>query len=103
MFEYVVGLEVIDDEIYSEYRKNMMPILKTFKGGFGYDFKIDEVLKSEVKAPINRVFTIFFPDKQTADDFFSDSEYLKIKETYFEKSVKSTTIIAEVTKNKDDE
>jgi len=97
LFEYVVGLDVIDDELYDVYRKNMMQILKKYKGGFHYDFRIKEVLKKEVEEGINRVFTIYFPTKKIADDFFENEEYLKVKEKYFKKSVKSTTIIAEVT------
>lgn len=98
VFEYVVGLEVVDDKMYDEYRKNMMPILKSFRGGFHYDFRIDEVLKTQSEDSINRVFTIYFPNKKTADSFFSDSLYLKVKEKYFEKSVRSMTIIAECEK-----
>jgi len=98
MFEYVVGLEVTDDEMYSEYRKNMMPILKSFRGGFHYDFKIEEVLKTQSEDSINRVFTIYFPNKKVADEFFSNEEYLRVKEKYFVKSVKSMTIIAECEK-----
>jgi len=98
MFEYVVGLEVVDDEMYSEYRKNMMPILKSFRGGFHYDFRIQEVLKTQSADSINRVFTIYFPNRKTADEFFSSEEYLKVKEKYFEKSVNSMTIIAECEK-----
>jgi len=95
MFEYVVGLDVKDDDLYSEYRKNMMPILESFRGGFRYDFRIEEVLKTQSEENINRVFTIYFPNKKTADEFFSDSVYLKVKEKFFDKAVRSTTIIAE--------
>lgn len=45
--EMLVGLNVIDDEAYQSYRDEMMPILKNYGGGFGYDFKVSEVLKSE--------------------------------------------------------
>lgn len=90
----LVGLNVIDDEKYQEYRKAMRPILSEFEGDFGYDFKIAEVLMSESEDTINRVFTINFPDKETVDAFFSNAEYLKVKEQYFEKSVESTTLIS---------
>ena len=97
-YEMLVGLEVTDDTIYNEYRAAMKPILYNYGGGFGYDFKIDEVLKSEVEENINRVFTINFPDEDTMNKFFSDEEYLKAKTKYFEKSVKSITIISEYTR-----
>jgi uncharacterized protein (DUF1330 family) len=35
-FERIMGLEVINDEVYQQYRKHMMPILHTFGGSFGY-------------------------------------------------------------------
>lgn len=92
--EMLVGLNVVDDEAYQSYRDEMMPILKSYGGGFGYDFKVSEVLKSKTDAPINRVFTIYFSNKVAMDSFFSNDQYLKIKQQYFEKSVADTTLIA---------
>jgi len=43
--ELLVGLNVIVDEAYQLYRDEMTPILLSYGGGFGYDFKISEVLK----------------------------------------------------------
>jgi len=90
----LVGLNVIDDEEYQLYRDEMSPILLSYGGGFGYDFKLSEVLKSKTEAPINRVFTIYFSNEDSMNSFFSNDEYLKIKERHFEKSVNDTTIIA---------
>ncbi len=92
--ETLVGLHVVDEEGYQMYRDQMMPILESYDGGFRYDFKVSEVLKSKTKAPINRVFTISFPDQDSKDSFFSNNEYLKIRQRHFEKSVTDTTIIA---------
>ncbi|AZZ98622.1 DUF1330 domain-containing protein [Pseudoalteromonas sp. R3] len=94
MYEYLVGLEVSDDEVYSQYRAAMMPILVRYRGGFGFDFIVSEVLKSETDKPINRVFTIYFPSKEVADEFFSDPDYLEVKARYFEASVAHTSIIS---------
>lgn len=94
-FEMVVGLEVIDDVVYANYRAAMTPLLATYGGGFRYDFKILEVLKNESGQPINRVFTIFFKDKKSRDAFFADPEYLKIRNEFFQTSVESTTFISE--------
>lgn len=93
-YEMLVGLDVLDDCLYQEYRKEMKPILATYGGGFGYDFKVAEMLKSEVDTEINRVFTIFFKDSDAMDDFFSDPDYLKVKQQYFDASVGSMTIIS---------
>jgi len=94
VIEMIVGLNVVDDKAYQSYRDEMMPILKTYGGGFGYDFKVSEVLKSTTEAPINRVFTIYFSNEDSMNSFFSNDDYLKIKQRHFEKSVTDTTIIA---------
>ncbi len=92
--EMLVGLHVIDDGTYQVYRNEMTPILKRYGGGFGYDFKIADVLKSKTPAPINRVFTISFPNAATKNAFFSNEEYLKVRQRHFEKSVTDTTMLA---------
>ncbi len=98
-FEMLVGLNVIDDETYQAYRNAMNPILATNGGCLGYDFKVSEVLLSEADEVINRVFTIRFPDSGAKESFFSDPDYIRAKEQYFEKSVSSTTVIAGYEKN----
>ncbi len=92
--ETLVGLHVVDEAGYQAYREEMMPILKSYGGKFWYDFKVSEVLESKTKAPINRVFTIAFPNQDSKDSFFSNNEYLKIRQRHFEMSVTDTTIIA---------
>lgn len=92
--ERLVALFVTNDDLYNKYRKNMLPILESYGGGFGYDFSISEVLKSKVNEPINRVFTIYFKNEKAMDDFFSDEEYLKIRKQYYEPAVSATTVIA---------
>ena len=94
MFEMLVGLEVSDANVYQQYRTAMKPILQHYGGGFGYDFVVSEVLLSQVEEPINRVFTINFPNQQKMDEFFSNEEYLAVKAEFFERSVNHTTIIA---------
>jgi len=94
VIEMIVGLNVVDDKAYQSYRDEMTPILKIYGGGFGYDFKVSEVLKSTTEAPINRVFTIYFSNEDSMNSFFSNVDYLKIKQRHFEKSVTDTTIIA---------
>jgi uncharacterized protein (DUF1330 family) len=98
MFEILVGLKVKDSELYQEYRKHMTPILAKYGGGFSYDFIVDKTLKSSTTNEINRVFTIYFNDRKASEEFFSNSEYLEIRNIYFNKSVESTTIIAEYDK-----
>ena len=92
--ETLVALNVVDDEEYQAYRDQMMPILHRYGGGFGYDFRVSEVLRSETDAPINRVFPIHFPDEATKDAFFSNPEYLEIKQRHFQTSVTDITLVA---------
>ena len=92
--ERLVGLNVTDEDMYQQYREHMLPILQTYGGAFGYDFRVSEVLKSEVEAPINRVFTIFFESEESMDGFFVNEEYLEIRKKYYEPAVSATTIIS---------
>jgi uncharacterized protein (DUF1330 family) len=93
-YEILVGLNVLDDLIYEDYRAAMKPILSDYQGRFVYDFKVSEVLIAEDESDINRVFTINFSSKENMDGFFSDAQYLIVKEQFFIKSVGSTTIIS---------
>jgi uncharacterized protein (DUF1330 family) len=94
MLEMLVGLNITNQEEYSNYRKHMTPLLEKCGGGFGYDFKISEVLKSQTEDSINRLFTIHFPSEKEMDTFFSNEDYIQIKKDHFVDSVKSTTIIS---------
>lgn len=91
----LVGLRVVDPEGYRRYREAMTPILERFGGRFGYDFVVSEVLRSEVEAPIDRVFTIVFPDRAACEAFFADPEYQQARATHFAPAVSHTTIMAE--------
>lgn len=93
-YEMLVGLNVTDDVQYQEYRRAMTPILESYGGNFGYDFKIAVVLISQTDEPINRVFTIRFPNEEKKDRFFSDPAYTEVKSEYFQRAVESTNIIA---------
>lgn len=96
--ENLMAMHITDDASYTTYRRKMLPILEQYGGGFGYDFKISEVLKSEVNKPINRVFTIYFKDEAAMNAFFLDEEYISIKKAYFEKAVSSVVQIAKYQK-----
>lgn len=93
-YERIMGLNVIDDIEYQKYRDAMIPILTTYGGAFGFDFKVAEVLKSKTEAPINRVFTIDFPDEATMNAFFNDPGYLEAKAQHLDHSVNARTIIS---------
>lgn len=92
-YEMLVGLNVLDDHQYQDYRIAMKPILSAFGGSFVYDFKVSEVLMP-TQSEINRVFTLQFPDEKTKDRFFSDAEYLKVKTQYFDGSVGKIKILS---------
>lgn len=94
MFERIMGLDVVNHHLYQQYRQQMTPILESYGGRFGYDFLVSEVLIAKTDHPINRVFTIEFPDKETMDRFFSDRGYLDVKAQYLDHSIAHKTVIA---------
>jgi uncharacterized protein (DUF1330 family) len=90
--ELMVGLTVVDDAIYQQYREAMAPLLAAHGGGFRHDFTIGEVLRSTSQHPINRVFAIYFASKAQMEAFFAHPDYLAIKARYFERAVAGTTV-----------
>lgn len=94
MFERIMGLNVTDDIEYQKYREAMTPILKSFGGAFGFDFRVSEVLLSKSDDPINRVFTIDFPSRQTMEEFFSCPDYVAVQNKHLKHSINSKTIIS---------
>jgi uncharacterized protein (DUF1330 family) len=92
--ERLVGLFVTDDGMYQKYREAMLPVLQTYGGGFRYDFKISDVLKSETQEPINRVFAIYFENEHSMNQFFADEKYVEIRNKYYEPSVSAATVIS---------
>lgn len=94
-YEMIVGLQIKNDDVYTQYRNEMAPILENHGGGFRYDFKVSETLKNEEARPINRVFAIYFADRENMNNFFSHPDYLVVKSKFFESSVEATTIISE--------
>ena len=89
----IFGLEVRDEPIYRRYRDGMAPLLEGHGGAFGYDFIVSHVLKSETEAPINRVFTMVFPERSAAERFFSDPAYRAVRAELFDSSVGAVTKI----------
>ena len=88
------GVQVVDQDRYRRYRAGMTPILHRYGGDFGYDFVVAEVLKQETAAPMNRVFTMRFPDRATAERFFADPAYLAVRTELFEPAVSHVTLLA---------
>jgi uncharacterized protein (DUF1330 family) len=93
-YEMIVGLQVIDDRQYEDYRLAMTPMLSAYGGSFGFDFRVSEVLSAGTSQDINRAFAISFPEEDTMNAFFSGSEYLAVKALYFEGAVSSTSILS---------
>lgn len=93
----LVALEVTDEEKYARYRTEMLPFLARYGGGFGFDFEVSKVLKSESGHRINRVFSVSFPDREACDRFFADPDYTAVRAAWFEPSVASTTILGKLT------
>lgn len=97
-YEMTVGLHVTDHESYAAYRAAMLPLLRAAGGGFRFDCEVARVLKSpdrRAAPPINRLFVIGFPSRETKERFFSDPSYLEIRARLFANAVAGMTIIAE--------
>ena len=93
-YELLIGLFVTDESTYQQYREAMRPILEEHGGGFRYDFRVSEVLQTQAEHEINRVFTIFFRDKNARESFFANEAYQQVRKRYFDNSVGGATIIA---------
>ncbi|MDO6707271.1 DUF1330 domain-containing protein [Photobacterium sp. 1_MG-2023] len=94
MYELLLGMDISDEDGYKQYRQEMLPILTSYGGSFGYDFQVSEVLIAQTPEPINRVFTIRFPDEDQKTAFFNDPAYQKVKAKFFSPSVRHVTLIA---------
>jgi uncharacterized protein (DUF1330 family) len=87
-FEMIVGLFVLDQQKYGQYRVEIAPLLQTVGGKFRYDLEVARMLKSEVDHDINRLFVIEFPDRASKERFFADPQYFEIQARLFEKAVR---------------
>ncbi len=95
MIERLMGLDVADNNGYQAYRDAMSPLLERIGGGFRYDFTIAKTLSNSAGHEINRVFIIYFPNRQAQDRFFDDETYREIRGRLFETSVRDATTIGE--------
>jgi uncharacterized protein (DUF1330 family) len=90
MFEILVGVNVVDQALFGQYREQMLPLLEAHGGHFVVDVQVAEVLRSPEPQPFNRLFTIRFPSVEAYDAFFADPDYLQVRKRYFEPSVNGT-------------
>lgn len=99
--EYVMlwGIHVTDQEEYARYREAMTPILHRFGGSFGYDLVVGEVKKTEAPHPINRVFTMRFPDAARSTAFFADARYREVRARHFEGAVAGVSSLGVLTRD----
>jgi uncharacterized protein (DUF1330 family) len=93
-YERIMGLEVVDFDMYQDYRDAMTPLLHAIGGDFGFDFIVSKVLKSKTEDNINRVFTLEFPSKEIMNQFFNSPDYITVKNKYFDHSVNSKVVIS---------
>jgi uncharacterized protein (DUF1330 family) len=87
MVEILVGVNVVDERGYAQYRREMTPLLEAHGGRFRFDARISEILRSPGETPFNRIFTIRFPSTAELERFFSLPAYLEIRKRLFEPSV----------------
>jgi uncharacterized protein (DUF1330 family) len=85
--EILIGVYVVDEARYAQYRAEMTPLLEARGGRFVVDVRTSEVLRAPAPGAFNRLFTIRFPSRQIRDAFFADPDYLAIRTRLFESSV----------------
>ena len=96
-YEMTVGLLVVDQDTYAQYREEMRPLLDEAGGAFRYDFDVARTLHSEAGADINRAFVLRFPSQSNKERFFADPRYVEIKRRLFDPAVKQRVFISEYT------
>ena len=94
-FEMTVGLLVVNQKTYAQYRKEMRPLLEEAGGAFRYDFEVARTLQSESGVDINRAFVLQFPSQANKERFFADPRYVEIKSRLFDPAVKQRVFISE--------
>ena len=94
-FEMIVALFVADQQIYSQYREEIAPLLAAEGGRFRYDFAVAQMLKGDAGHDVNRLFILQFPDRAAKERFFSNPHYTAIRGRLFPKAVEAITVIAE--------
>jgi len=94
-YDMTVGLMVVDQERYAQYRKEMRPLLDEAGGAFRYDFDVARVRHSDDGAEFNRAFVIRFPDRSAKERFFADPRYIEIRRRLFDPAVGTRTVLSE--------
>lgn len=87
--EILVGVFVVDEELYAKYRAEMTPLLEAHGGRFIVDVRVETVLLAPPQAQFNRLFTIHFPNATQLQAFFSNPDYQVVRKRWFEPSVSS--------------
>ena len=98
-FEMTVGLLVVNQKTYDQYRREMRPLLEEAGGAFRYDFAVARTLQSESGVDINRAFVLQFPSRSHKERFFADPRYVEIKRRLFDPAVKERVAISEYVKD----
>ena len=93
----MVALRVTDERGYRSYRAEMTPLLEDAGGRFVHDFRVTEVLRSEVGFSINRLFLMEFPDEAASDSFFACRDYKEIRRRHFDPSVGESAVLTTFT------
>jgi uncharacterized protein (DUF1330 family) len=94
-FERVAALSVVNQDMYTEYRSAIRPLLNELGADFRFDFAVSQVLRGDGAEQTNRAFVLRFPDRAAKVRFFGDPRYAVIKQELFDPSVASIVVIAE--------
>ena len=92
--ERLIGVQVIDDLEYEEYRRQLAPLLQAAGGQFVVDVRVSEVLTAPSDARFNRLFVLRFASAEAMQTLFEGAAYLAVREAHLESSVSAITMLA---------
>ena len=92
--ERLIGVQVIDDREYEEYRRQLSPLLHAAGGRFVVDLRVSEVLTAPADARFNHLFVLRFPSAEAMQKLFEGDDYLAVRGAHLESSVSATTMLA---------
>lgn len=92
--ERLIGVQVIDDSEYEEYRRQLSPLLAAAGGQFVVDLRVSEVLTAPADAQFNRLFVLQFPTAEAMQKLFDSDDYGAVRNAHFKSSVSETTMLA---------
>ena len=92
-YQLLVGLNVLDDKILSEFHASIKPLLANYDGEYCYDINAPSTLITKRHTNINYAFTLSFASKEKATMFLADKDYRKVRGRHVLKTFSSEQVL----------